>query len=109
MSAPAAIQLMRRPREMRGAALAKIAGHRRPLLATLEDLLRELTATYTKPKMLLPGLLTMPETPVSRARVPSFATAPAAGLVGAAGRAAARASSVQTRLDGPCMVRKSIG
>ena len=45
MSASAAIKLGRRVRETGSTAPGKIGGHRKPLLAGHEDLLRELTAT----------------------------------------------------------------
>jgi transposase len=45
VSASAAIKLVRRVRETGSMAPGKIGGHRKPLLAGHEDLLRELTAT----------------------------------------------------------------
>ena len=45
VSASAAIKLIRRVRETGSLESGKIGGHRKPLLAGHEDLLRELTAT----------------------------------------------------------------
>ena len=56
VSASAAITLMRRVRRTGSLAPAQIGGHRRPLLAGQEDLLRQLTAT--KPGITLAELRT---------------------------------------------------